>query len=332
VNPKGRPEGESAPQRDSAEGSPMNRAVDAVLAVSTQPERWEAAFRQAMPRARLHRWPDVPSSADYAFVWKPPEALFTRCRIRRAIFNLGAGVDALMAVSTLPTNVPVVRLEDAGMSIQMAEYVTLAVLRAFREQDAYAQAQREARWVQRRRLDKPTFCIGLLGVGVLGRAVAKALRALDFPVLGWSRSPGTIDDVPVVAGDGGLREVLGKARVLVVLLPDTPRTRGMLDRPTLSQLPQGAHVVNIARGPLIVENDLLALLDEGHLASATLDVFDEEPLPPGHRFWHHPRIVITPHVSAATLVDVSVAQVVEKLDAIERGEAASGVVDMQRGY
>jgi len=214
----------------------------------------------------------------------------------------------------------------------MAEYVTLAVLRAFREQDAYAQAQREARWVQRRRIDKSTFRIGLLGAGVLGRAVARALRALEFPVVGWSRSPGTIDDVPVVAGETGLREVLESARVLVVLLPCTPLTRGMLDRRMLSQLPQGAHVVNIARGPLIVENDLLALLDEGHLASATLDVFDEEPLPPAHRFWHHPRIVITPHVSAATLVDVSVAQVVEKVEAIERGETASGVVDRQRGY
>ena len=310
----------------------MPRSVDAVLAVSTHPERWEAAFRQAMPQARLHRWPDVPSSTDYAFVWKPPDALFERCRVRRAIFNLGAGVDALMAVSTLPRDVPVIRLEDAGMAIQMAEYVTLAVLRAFREQDAYAQAQREARWVQRRRLDKATFVVGVLGLGTLGRAVAKALRALEFPVIGWSRSAGNVDGVPVVSGADGLHEVLERSRVLVVLLPCTPHTRGMLDRQALSRLPKGAHVVNIARGPLIVENDLLALLDEGHLASATLDVFDEEPLPPGHRFWHHPRIVITPHVSAATLVDVSVAQVAQKVDAIERGETASGVVDRQRGY
>ena len=244
-------------------------------------------------------------------MWKPPEALFTQCHIRRAIFNLGAGVDALMAMRTLPRDVPVIRLEDAGMAIQMAEYVALAVLRAYREQDAYALAQREARWSPRRRLDKSTFCIGLLGVGVLGRGVLKALRALEFPVAGWSRSSGMIDDVTVASGENGLQELLAKTRVLVVLLPDTSQTRGMLDRRLLSRLPAGAHVVNIARGPLIVENDLLALLDEGHLASATLDVFDEEPLPPGHRFWHHPRIVITPHVSAATLVDVSVGQVVE---------------------
>jgi len=216
--------------------------------------------------------------------------------------------------------------------MQMAEYVVLAVLRAYREQDAYAQAQREARWTPRRRLDKSTFRIGLLGVGVLGRAVAKALRALEFPVTGWGRSAGHIDDMSILAGDDGLREVLSKAQVLVVLLPCTPSTRGMLDRRRLSQLPRGAHVVNIARGALVVENDLLALLDEGHLASATLDVFAEEPLPQGHPFWHHPRIVITPHVSAATLVDVSVAQVVDKLEAIERGEAASGVVDVARGY
>ena len=307
-------------------------AVDAVLASTSQTVNWEAAFRRALPHARLHLWPDVPASADYAFVWKPPEALFTRCTIRRAVFNLGAGVDALLALPTLPRDVPVIRLEDAGMAMQMAEYVVLAVLRAYREQDAYAHAQREARWTPRRRLDKSTFRIGLLGVGVLGRAVAKALRALEFPVTGWGRSAGHIDDMSILAGDDGLREVLSKAQVLVVLLPCTPSTRGMLDRRRLSQLPRGAHVVNIARGALVVENDLLALLDEGHLASATLDVFAEEPLPPGHPFWHHPRIVITPHVSAATLVDVSVAQVVDKLEAIERGEAASGVVDVARGY
>src|SRR5688572_15697017 len=147
--------------------------LDAVLAVASQAERWDEAFRRALPRVRLHRWPDVPASADYAFVWKPPEALFTQCHIRRAIFNLGAGVDALMAMRTLPRDVPVIRLEDAGMAIQMAEYVALAVLRAYREQDAYALAQREGRWAPRRRIDKPTYCIGVLGAGVLGRAVAK---------------------------------------------------------------------------------------------------------------------------------------------------------------
>ena len=306
--------------------------VDVVLAAASQADRWEAAFRRALPDARIHCWPDVPSAADYAFVWKPPEALFARCAIRRAIFNLGAGVDALLSLSTLPRDVPVIRLEDAGMAMQMAEYVTLAVLRAFREQDAYAQSQREARWVPRRRLDKSAFRIGLLGVGVLGRVVVKALRALDFPVVGWSRSLGSVDDVLVLAGDDGLREVLRQSQMLVVLLPCTTQTRRMLDRRLLSQLPRGAHVVNIARGPLVVEDDLLALLDEGHLASATLDVFEEEPLPAAHRFWHHPRVVVTPHVSAATLVDVSVAQVAAKVAAIERGEAASGVVDVSRGY
>ena len=308
------------------------RRVGAVLAASAQLAQWEAAFRRALPDASLHVWPDVPVSADYAFVWKPPASLFTRCRIERAIFNLGAGADALLGVDTLPPAVPVVRLEDAGMAIQMAEYVTLAVLRAYREQDAYAQQQRERTWQGRRRLDKAAFRVGLLGVGVLGRAVAQALGALEFPVAGWGRSAHDDAGIPVFAGEAGLHELLAQSHVLVVLLPLTPQTRGLLDRAALARLPRGAHLVNIARGPLVVEEDLLALLDDAHIASATLDVFDEEPLPPQHRFWHHPRIVLTPHVSAATLVDVSTAQVVSKIAAIERGETVTGIVDAARGY
>ena len=307
------------------------RRSDVVIAAASDAD-WPSAFGRAMPAAAFHVWPNVPATADYAVVWRPPQELFTQCRIRRGIFNLGAGVDALVGLKTLPADVPVVRLEDAGMAIQMVEYVMLAVLRAYREQDAYAQSQREQRWLKRPRLDKAEFCVGILGLGVLGGAVAQALRTLEFPVLGWSRSRSSAGDVRIVDGDSGLQEILARSRVLVVLLPHTPQTHRLLDRARLSQLPRGAHVVNIARGALVVEDDLLALLDEGHVASATLDVFDQEPLPAGHPFWHHPRIVITPHVSAATLVDVSVAQVASKIAAMERGEPVTGIVDVRRGY
>lgn len=303
-----------------------------VLASASHAEEWQAAFGRLLPEMKLHVWPDAPPAVDYALVWKPPPALFQRVRVRRAIFNLGAGVDSLLCVATLPRDVPIVRLEDAGMAVQMAEYVTLAVLRAYREADAYADQQGEQRWQPRSRLPKATFGIGVLGLGVLGQAVARALRTFEFPLYGWSRAPRTVAGVTAFAGEDGLREMLARTRVLVALLPSTPDTRGMLDRKTLGLLPAGAHLVNVARGDLVVERDLLDLLDEGHLASATLDVSECEPLPPGHRFWHHPRIVLTPHVSAATLVGESAAQVAAKLRAIARDEAVSGVVDLQRGY
>jgi glyoxylate/hydroxypyruvate reductase A len=218
------------------------------------------------------------------------------------------------------------------MAEQMAEYVTLAVLAAYREQREYALAQRERRWAPRPRRPKRDFAVGLLGYGVLGRAVAAALAPFGFPLLAWVREPRPLAGVETFAGPAGLDAMLRRTRVLVVMLPSTPETSGLVDARRLSQLPEGAHLVNVARGELVVDADVVAALDRGHLASATLDVFRDEPLPPGHPFWHHPRIAITPHVSAETLVAESAAQVAAKVRALERGEPASGRVDPARGY
>jgi glyoxylate/hydroxypyruvate reductase A len=293
---------------------------------------WHAAAAAALPEAAIALWPDAPPAPDYALVWKPPAELFTRARPLRAIFNLGAGVDALMSVPTLPGDVPVIRLEDAGMAEQMIEYVTLAVLRAYREADAYAVQQREGRWHARPRFAKSTFGIGFLGFGVLGKSVAGALAAFGFPLYAWSRTRKLAAGVASYAGVAELAEFLGKARVLVCLLPATADTAGLLDRATLEALPAGAHVVNVARGGILVDEDLIALIDRGHLSGATLDVFREEPLPSGHPFWHHPRVTLTPHASAVTLVSESIAQVASKIRRIERGEPVSGIVDRTRGY
>lgn len=306
--------------------------MDVVVAARSGTVEWRDAIANALPEARVHAWPDAPGEVDFAAVWKPPEALFERVRVRKAIANLGAGVDALLDVATLPSGVPVLRLEDAGMAEQMAEYVALAVLSAYREQHEYAAEQRRARWKQRSRIAKDGFVVGLLGLGVLGRAVARPLAALGFPVTGWSRSGADLGGVEVCTGRQGLDAVLARSRVLVCMLPLTAQTRGLLDRARLSELPRGAHLVNVARGAIVVDDDLLALLDCGHLASATLDVFDEEPLPPSHRFWHHPAITVTPHVSAATLIEASAAQVADKLRALARGDAVTGIVDRSRGY
>jgi len=295
-------------------------------------ERWRSAFSRVMPALRLHVWPSVPDVVDVALVWKPPAVLFDSVRIRLAIVNLGAGADGLVSVPTLPRDLPIVRLEDAGMAEQMAEYVTLAVLGAYRQQREYALQQAEARWTQHPRIPKPDFAVGLAGLGILGRSVAAALAGFGFPLLGWSRTPKELPGVTTFAGRDGLGAMLGSVEVLVLLLPSTPRTRNLFDRATLSQLPRGAHLVNVARGDLVVDEDLVALLDSGHLASATLDVFRAEPLPPSHPFWHHPRVTLTPHVSAITLPEVSAAQIADKLAALARGQAVTGCVDLGRGY
>jgi len=294
---------------------------------------WRDALAAALPEAEVRVWePGLAWPADYAALWYPgPEVLAGQNRLR-AIFNLGAGVEALMKRVQLPAGVPVVRLEDAGMARQMGEYVTWAVLRYDRRLDVYAEQQARAEWRVRRPLAHADFPVGVMGLGVLGTHVAQALLALGFPVLGWSRSRKDLPGVRSFAGPAELGPFLAGTRTLVLMLPHTPDTEGILDRGTLAKLPPGAYLVNVARGGLIVDEDLLAALASGHVAGATLDVFNEEPLPAAHPYWRHPKVFITPHASAVTLADVSVAQVADKIRRLERGEPVTGVVDLGRGY
>ena len=294
---------------------------------------WQEAFARALPDARIRPWPEEPvSQVDYATVWKPPGQLLERLGDAKAVFNLGAGVDGIASLAALRPSVPLIRLEDAGMTEQMIEYACHAVLRRYREFDAYAEQQRAGMWRPRRRMAKRDFGIGILGLGVLGSAVAIALSRFGFAVHGWSRSQKSIAGIESCAGAAELDSVLARAQVLICLLPLTAETRGLLDRRRLSRLPRRAYVVNLARGDILVDEDLLALIGEGHLAGAMLDVFRDEPLPAAHAFWHHPKITVTPHVSAATLIDESVAQIVAKIHRLEAGLPVTGVVERGRGY
>jgi glyoxylate/hydroxypyruvate reductase A len=296
-------------------------------------ETWRDALARALPDAKIVAWPTPhPIAVDYALVWRPPAALLAGLSGAKAIFNLGAGVDALMAMPERPRGVPVIRLEDAGMAQQMAEYVVHAVLRRYREFDAYAQGQRNALWEPRPRLRKDEFGVGILGLGVLGAAVATALAAFGFPLAGWSRTPRSIGGVRAFAGISELTRFLSLTRVLVCLLPLTPETRGLLNRATLSKLPRGAYIVNVSRGAVVDDDALLALIDAGHLAGAMLDVFRDEPLAASHAFWHHPRVIVTPHISAVTQIDDSVAQVADKISRLEAGLPVGGIVDDARMY
>jgi glyoxylate/hydroxypyruvate reductase A len=303
-------------------------------ATGGKPEPWVADLQAALPEARVRAWTEGDDApADYAVVWQPPRAMLEKRADLKAIFNLGAGVDGILALGdALPANVPVVRLDDAGMGLQMAEYVSHAVLHYFRRFDAFAQAQREGRWRFIKPHDRREFSVGILGLGVLGNRVAHALQEFAFPLHGWSRSAKEVEGITCHAGDEGLDAFLRASKVLVCLLPLTPETRGILNRSTLEKLPQGAYLINVARGAHLVEEDLLALVQSGHIAGATLDVFQQEPLPPEHPFWSEPRITITPHAAAATLRGDSVRQIAGKIRQLQRGEAIVGLVDRLKGY
>ncbi|MDO9569685.1 MAG: glyoxylate/hydroxypyruvate reductase A [Hydrogenophaga sp.] len=297
----------------------------------TKAEPWLAGLRAAFPEATVDVWQPGSAQADVAVVWAPPQRFLDEQQALKALFNIGAGVDALLKLH-LPPGVRVVRLDDAGMSVQMAEYVCHAVIRHFREFDGYEADMKAGKWSYRRPRDRKDFAVGVMGLGVLGERVARALRVFDFPVHGWSRTPKAIEGVFTHSGEVGLETFLSASRVLVNLLPLTPDTQDILNRQTLGRLQPGGYLINVARGAHLVDADLLALLDSGHLAGATLDVFRTEPLPPEHPFWQHPQITLTPHTSARTLRDESIAQIAGKIRALEAGQPIAGVVDAIRGY
>jgi glyoxylate/hydroxypyruvate reductase len=298
---------------------------------SLPPEPWVQGVQQALPGAKVSAWMPGAPQAEHAIVWAPPQQFIDEQHALQTLFNIGAGVDALLQLK-LPPSLKVVRLDDAGMSVQMAEYVCHAVIRHFREFDGYDIDTQAGKWSYRKPRSRADFAVGVMGLGVLGERVAKALQVFEFPVNGYSRSAKDLSGIRCFSGAQGLPEFLAASRVLVNLMPLTPETENILSQATLSQLPQGGYLINVARGKHLVEEDLITLIDSGHLAGATLDVFRTEPLPVGHPFWQHPKITVTPHTSARTLREESIAQIVGKIQALQRGEAINGVVDSQRGY
>ncbi len=297
----------------------------------TKPEPWLAGLRQALPQADISLWQPGAPLADQAVVWAPPQQFFDEQTQLQGIFNIGAGVDALLKLR-LPTGAQVVRLDDAGMSVQMAEFVCHALIRHFRELDAYDADTAQSKWSYRKPRLRANYPVGIMGLGVLGQRVARAVAGFDFPVNGWSQSAKQLPGINTFSGADQFDTFLKASRVLVCLLPLTPDTQDILNARTLGQLMPGGYVINVARGGHLVDDDLLALLGSGHLAGAALDVFRTEPLPAEHPFWHHPKINVTPHTSARTLREESIAQIAQKMLALQRGEPVAGVVSLQKGY
>jgi glyoxylate/hydroxypyruvate reductase len=292
---------------------------------------WVEGLRHALPEADVQEWTPGAPQADHAVVWAPPQQFFNEQPALKGIFNMGAGVDALLQLK-LPPRARLVRIDDGGMAVQMAEFVCHALIRHFRELDCYEDDVRDGAWSYRRPRERAECPVGIMGLGVLGERVCQAVQHFEFPVRGWSRTRKQLPGVQCFAGVDEFDAFLAGTQVLVCLLPLTPDTEGIMNRRTLSLLKPGGFVINVARGSHLVEDDLLELVDSGHLAGAALDVFRTEPLPQGHPFWQHPKITVTPHTSARTLRAESIAQIVGKIRLLSRGEPISGVVDPERGY
>jgi len=297
-------------------------------------DRWRAAFQEVLPDLPMvtRETMGEPGEIRYAVVWQPEPGVLGELPNLRAIFNLGAGVDGILRDASLPADIPIVRLRDAGMATQITEYALYGTLHYHRDFDRYAGFQRAADWTElpnRRAGDRP---VGVMGLGVLGADVAAKLAMLGFDVSGWSRSPKTLPDVSCFHGDDGVQAFLSRCEILIVALPLTDDTRGFLDARRIAWLPDGAALVNLARGPLVVEADLLAALEGGKLRGALLDVFNEEPLPADNPLWRHPKVIVTPHIAAQTRVREGAAQIAAEIRRMEEGGAPSQTVDRSLGY
>jgi glyoxylate/hydroxypyruvate reductase A len=303
------------------------------------PERWKRRFDDACRDRRVWLLPDgdcKPAEVHYAAVWKPGHGELAAFANLRAIFNLGAGVDALMADSSLP-KVPLVRAAVGDLTSRMTEYVVLHVLMHHRQEPYLRASQHAKRWQPKFQWPASAISVGIMGLGMLGSNAADALKRLGFRVSGWSRSPKQIEGIDCFHGKAQLDAFLQRTDILVCLLPLTPGTRQILNRGLFAKLnrdgPIGAPVlINAGRGGLQNEADILACLDDGTLGAASLDVFAEEPLPADSPFWTHPKVVLTPHNAADTDPDEISRYVARQIDRFEAGEALENVVDPARGY
>lgn len=312
----------------------QSAAPNIIISANGQEAPWQKALAARLPDANILTASDSydPDTIEYALLWKQSKGMIETLSGLKAIFALGAGVEHFVSSPGLSENVPIIRLEDAGMADQMVQYHLYAALHFMRDFDIYSAQQAMADWMPHDVARISTCHVGVMGLGSLGAAVATALTNLGFAVSGWSRSMKTIEGVSTYAGREALVEFLGQADILMCLLPSTPETANMLNSTTLASLPKGAAIINAARGSMINEDDLLRALDSDHIRGAFLDVAATEPLPESHPFWAHPKIRITPHVAAATRVEESAKQITENIHRITRGETPRGLVDRQRGY
>ena len=321
----------------------MNKGALALLVhggtENWSPQRWKARFEAVCPDRRVSTLPDAaldPAQVHYAAVWKPRPGELAAFPNLRVIFNLGAGVDALMSDKSLP-DVPLVRVSVDDLTGRMTEYVVLHVLMHHRQELYLRQSQRDKRWAPKTQWAAGALTVGVMGLGTLGADAAAMLRRIGFGVVGWSRSAKQIDGIECFHGNDQLEPFLRRTNILVSLLPLTPDTRHILNRDLFAKLDRtsrlGAPVlINAGRGGLQNEADILQCLEDGTLGAASLDVYETEPLPQSSPFWSHPKVVLTPHNAADTDADEISKHVAEQIARFESGGALVNIVDRGRGY
>lgn len=306
----------------------------AFVSSEVEPERWLPGLARALPGETLEAWPAVadPAAVDIALVAAPPPGVLAKFPQLKFIQSLWMGVDGLLGDATLPKQVPIARMLDPGMVAAMSETVLARVLDWHRHFHRYRALQAARDWQPLPQHMAADRAVGILGLGTLGEDAAAKLVALGFEVLGWSRRAKDVPGVACFHGEAGLEAMLRRADILVCLLPLTPATRGILNARAFGVLRAGACLINVGRGPQVVDADLLAALEAGQLSHAYLDVFETEPLPADHPYWAHPAISLTPHIAALTEPRTALAMVATNIERFRRGEPPRALVNTQAGY
>jgi glyoxylate/hydroxypyruvate reductase A len=305
-----------------------------LLKTDARDQEWISAFTAAMPELEVRVWPQVGDLKEIncALLWGPPAELFNGLENLEVIFSIGAGVDSLLACSALPAKVPIVRMVEPELTAGMVEFCLFQVLRFHRLMHCYERQRAQCVWKELPQLPARDTTVGVMGMGVLGLALAKQLQSLNYNVIGYRRQSKPNDAIEMFYGEGQVEAFLRQTMILVMLLPATEQTRQIINRETLAMLPPKACLVNAGRGESVNEQDLLSALDSGQLQAAALDVFSQEPLPAEHPFWSHPGIFLTPHIASITHPPTACRYVADALRAYRAGEAWPNLVETGSGY
>ena len=310
----------------------------AILFMSTHAgdaEDYLPLLKGHLPDQDIRVWPDAvgdPADIEIAVIAVPAPGVLAGLPNLKAVLSLWAGVDSLLGDPTFPRHIPLARMVDPLLGVDMTHFAIHWVLHFHRGLHRYAALQGRAEWHPVAYPEAAERRVGIMGLGVLGSDAALKLASLGFAVAGWDALPKSLAGVETFAGAGRLSDFLKRTEILVVLLPLTPETRGIVNAETLAALPRGAFLISLARGGHIIEADLLAALDSGHLSMALLDAFRHEPLKADHPFWHHPKIIVTPHVASHTTPRTAAAEVAVDVRRLLAGGMPRHLVDVTRGY
>jgi len=305
-----------------------------ILSDFANPEPWINALKKAAPDLEVMVFNKSldRSQVEFALAWNHPPGIFMTFPNLKTISSMGAGVDHLLKDQNIPAQANIVRIIDPLLSQDMYEFALAVIMNRMKNLTHFRENQQQKIWKKKRYQRMADVRVGLMGTGIIGNHVAENLAKVGFSVSGWSRTAGSSKAYPKFSGESQLSEFLGSCDFLICLLPLTAETRGILNKNTMGMLPVGAWVVNLGRGPLLVDEDLISLLNSGHLAGANLDVFHQEPLPADHPFWLHPKVYITPHIASLTDPESVVPQIIENYRRTINNQPLLNQVDREKGY